>query len=262
MAAARVSLIELLKTLFPARDEKDLFAEILRGGVQVQGRTVLKPGIPVAADAHIVMREKAPYVSRGGEKLAAALARWSLDCAGKVWMDAGCSTGGFTDCLLQHGAALVHAIDVGENVLDWRVRTDPRVRSHEGVNVMAVGPGTLEPAPECAVADLSFRSLRKAAAHILSLTRGAWGIFLVKPQFEYPSPPETFHGVVSDPAELRVILRELLSALGEEGVLMDQAMPSPITGRKGNQEFLFLFYAGQPLAAGAKVELPEGLLRE
>jgi 23S rRNA (cytidine1920-2'-O)/16S rRNA (cytidine1409-2'-O)-methyltransferase len=262
MAAARVSLIELLKRLFPLRDEKDLFAEILRGGVMVQGRTVLKPGVPVAADAEIVVREKAPYVSRGGEKLAAALARWSLDCAGKVWVDAGCSTGGFTDCLLQHGAALVHAIDVGENVLDWRVRSHPRVRVHEGVNIMAVGPGALQPAPECAVADLSFRSLRKAAAHILSLTRGAWGIFLVKPQFEYQSPPETFHGVVSDPAVLRVILRELLAALGAEGVYADQAMPSPLTGRKGNQEFLFLFRSGKPRAAGETVELPEGLLGE
>ena len=262
MAAGKVPLIELLKKLFPARDGKDLFAEILRGGVQVQGRTVLKPGFAVAADAEILLREKARYVSRGGEKLAAALSQWSIDCAGKVWIDAGCSTGGFTDCLLQNGAALVHAIDVGENVLDWSVRTDTRVRPHEGVNVMAVGPGTREPAPECAVADLSFRSLRKAAAHILGLTREAWGIFLVKTQFEYQAPPASFHGVITDQAELGVILRELLSALGAEGVIAEQAMPSPITGRKGNREFLFLLRRGHPVEGAGNAGLPDGLLRE
>ncbi|MGA2477802.1 MAG: TlyA family RNA methyltransferase [Spirochaetia bacterium] len=261
MAGGKLPLIELLKRLYPARDEKDLFAEILQGGVTVDGQVVLKPGTPVAAEAEIGVREKPPYVSRGGEKLVAALAQWSIDCAGRVWVDAGCSTGGFTDCLLQHGAGLVHAIDVGENVLDVRMRTDPRVRAREGLNIMAVGPGDLVPAPECAVADLSFRSLRKAAAHIIGLTRGAWGIFLVKPQFEYQSPPASFHGVVSDPAELRAILVDLVGALAAEGVRAERAMPSPITGRKGNREFLFLLRSGEPVAGG-KGELPEGLLGE
>jgi 23S rRNA (cytidine1920-2'-O)/16S rRNA (cytidine1409-2'-O)-methyltransferase len=261
MSPARVPLIELLKRLFPARDEKDLFAEILRGWVTVGGQVVLKPGTPIAADAGIAVREKPPYVSRGGEKLAAGLARWSIDCAGKVWVDAGCSTGGFTDCLLQHGAALVHAVDVGENVLDLRVRGDTRVRAREGTNIMTIQPGDLEPTPDCAVADLSFRSLRKAAAHILGLTRERWGIFLVKPQFEYQSPPASFHGVVSDPAEIRLILLSLLGALDAEGVHAERAMPSPITGRKGNQEFLFLMRSGKP-GIGVTVELPEGLRGE
>jgi 23S rRNA (cytidine1920-2'-O)/16S rRNA (cytidine1409-2'-O)-methyltransferase len=255
----KLPLIELLKSRFPDRDEKDLFAEILRGGVQVQGRTVLKPGTPVLPGAELSLRGKAPYVSRGGEKLAAALLRWSIDCAGKTWLDAGCSTGGFTDCLLQHGAALVHAVDVGENVLDWRVRTDPRVRAREGVNIMAVEPGSLAPAPHCAVADLSFRSLRRAAAHILALTTGAWGIFLVKPQFEYTDPPESFHGVVRDPAEQRAIVGELLEALEAEGVGAEKAMPSPVTGRKGNREFLFLLRAGPTAPAAKRGELLDSL---
>jgi 23S rRNA (cytidine1920-2'-O)/16S rRNA (cytidine1409-2'-O)-methyltransferase len=249
MRAARVPLIERLKILFPDRDEKALFADILAGGVSLAGRTLTKPGLPVAADAAVEVRARPPYVSRGGEKLAAALDRWSIDCAGKVWVDAGCSTGGFTDCLLQRGAAVVHAVDVGENVLDWKLATDARVRARQGCNIMTVQAGALEPAPDAAVADLSFRSLRRAAAHILSLTREGWGIFLVKPQFEYREPPPDFHGVVSDPAAVRAILEEVVASLAAEGVRVEKAMRSPITGRRGNREYLFLLSRGAGDAA-------------
>jgi 23S rRNA (cytidine1920-2'-O)/16S rRNA (cytidine1409-2'-O)-methyltransferase len=262
MAAGKVPLIALLKTLYPERGEKELFAEILRGGVEVDGETVLKPGTPVEATAGVRVRDRPAYVSRGGEKLAAALDRWGISCAGTVWLDAGCSTGGFTDCLLKRGASLVHAVDVGENQLDWRLRSDPRVQVREGTNIMALGRETLSPAADSAVADLSFRSLRRAAAHVLGLTRSGWGIFLVKPQFEYREPPPDFNGVVKAPQELRSILCELVAALSEEGLFPEKAMPSPIRGRKGNREFLFLLRAGAPRTAGKPFALPDDLLLE
>jgi 23S rRNA (cytidine1920-2'-O)/16S rRNA (cytidine1409-2'-O)-methyltransferase len=241
----RVRLIELLKTLYPARDEKELFAEILRGDVLVGGEKVVKPGTPVAADAEISIREKPPYVSRGGEKLAAALDLWGIECGGKTWIDAGCSTGGFTDCLLRRGASLVYAIDVGENQLDWRLRADPRVRVMESTNVMAVRGEELDPWPDSAVADLSFRSIRQAASHILGLTAERRGIFLVKPQFEYADPPREFRGVVQGQGALRDIITDLVAALDDEGVGVENGIESPLRGRKGNREFLFLLRLGR-----------------
>ncbi len=239
MGTSRVSLIELLKTLYPMRDERELFAEILKGNVLVAGEKLLKPGIRILADAEITLRERPPYVSRGGEKLAAALDAWKIDCSDTVWIDAGCSTGGFTDCLLKRGARTVHAVDVGEGQLDWGLREDPRVVVREGTNIMGIGPLDLVPAPDHAAADLSFRSLRGAARHILGLTREGWGVFLVKPQFEYLEPSADFHGVVKGAEAVRTILEDLLHDLSAEGVLAEAALASPIRGRKGNRELLF-----------------------
>jgi 23S rRNA (cytidine1920-2'-O)/16S rRNA (cytidine1409-2'-O)-methyltransferase len=240
----KVRLIELLKSRNPARNEKELYAAVLRGDVDVSGQKVTKPGTRVSVDAVVEMRARPQFVSRGGLKLAAAIDRWQIPCVGKVWVDAGCSTGGFTDCLLQRGASLVHAVDVGENLLEWRLRGDPRVRLMEGTNIMVVKPGDLDPRPDSAVADLSFRSLRGAAAYVLGLTRARWGIFLVKPQFELQGNPPGFNGVVRDPRMLREVLAELIARLSEEGIGAEKAMASPITGRKGNREFLFLLRAG------------------
>jgi 23S rRNA (cytidine1920-2'-O)/16S rRNA (cytidine1409-2'-O)-methyltransferase len=240
----KLALIELLKTRYPSREEKELFAEILRGGVQVAGRKVVKPGTAVPIDAPLSIRERPLFVSRGGEKLAAALDEWSIDCAESAWIDGGCSTGGFTDCLLQRGAALVYAVDVGRNQLDRRIRTDARVRAMEGTNIMALTPGDFDPLPDWAAADLSFRSLRRAAAHILSLASRHRGIFLVKPQFEYRDPPPDFKGVVREPRALYDILSGLIDSLVTEGVTVEKALASPIRGRKGNREFLFLLREG------------------
>ena len=240
----RVPLIERLKTLYPGHDEKELFADILRGDVLVAGEKVLKPGTLVPPDAEVSVRRKPPYVSRGGEKLAAGLDLWGIDCRGKTWIDAGCSTGGFTDCLLRRGATLVYAIDVGENQLDWRLRTDPRVRVMESTNVMAVTAEALDPRPDSAVADLSFRSIRQAASRILALTAERRGIFLVKPQFEYTDPPPEFRGVVRGGRALRVIMDGLIAGLAEEGVDVEDGTESPLRGRKGNREFLFLLRLG------------------
>jgi 23S rRNA (cytidine1920-2'-O)/16S rRNA (cytidine1409-2'-O)-methyltransferase len=256
----RLALIDLLKSRYPSRGEKELFAEILRGSVQVAGKQVTKPGTPVPVDSPLSIREKAPYVSRGGEKLAAALDAWSIDCAGKTWVDAGCSTGGFTDCLLQRGASRVYAVDVGQNQLDPRIRGDRRVRAMEGTNIMALAKVDFEPPPDWAAADLSFRSLRRAAAHILTLAGLHIGIFLVKPQFEYRDPPPDFRGVVREPRALHDILSDLLADLATEGVTAEKAIASPIRGRKGNSEFLFLLRGGSSPAAEGLLErlLSEG----
>ncbi len=259
MGAEKRALIDVLKAQYPARDEKELFAAILRGGVHVEGERVMKPGTPVALDARLVLRPGRRFVSRGGEKLAAALDAWDVPCAGRTWLDAGCSTGGFTDCLLQRGAACVHAVDVGVGQLDPRLRADPRVRALEGTNVMAVAPGDLDPPPDWAAADLSFRSLRRAAARILSLTREGRGIFLVKPQFEYRDAPADFRGVVHGTGALRAILGDLLGALAAEGVAAERAMASPLKGRKGNSEFLFLLRVGSSSRAE---DVLDGLVAE
>jgi 23S rRNA (cytidine1920-2'-O)/16S rRNA (cytidine1409-2'-O)-methyltransferase len=233
-------LIDLLVARWPSRDPRELFSQVLRGGVTVNGETLLKPGALVPADAELTVRPLAEYVSRGGGKLAAALDRWEIRCGDGAWIDAGCSTGGFTDCLLQRGAPLVYAVDVGEGQLDWRLRGDPRVRVMEGTNIMEVVPASLDPSPAFAAVDLSFRSLRRAARHILDLTTAGRGIFLVKPQFEYADAPADFRGVVDTPEALRGIVVKLWEDLAAEGVGLARAMPSPITGRKGNRELLWL----------------------
>jgi 23S rRNA (cytidine1920-2'-O)/16S rRNA (cytidine1409-2'-O)-methyltransferase len=258
MKPRSVRLIELLKALYPARDEKELFAGILRGDVLVGGEKVVKPGTSVSADAPVTLRGKSPYVSRGGEKLAAALDLWGTACEGKTWIDAGCSTGGFTDCLLRRGASRVYAIDVGENQLDWRLRGDPRVRVMESTNVMTVRAEDLDPVPDNAAADLSFRSLRRAASHILGLTTARRGIFLVKPQFEYLHPPREFSGVVQGKGALREILMDLIAGLADEGVGVEDGIESPLRGRKGNREFLFLLRLG----GGQEEAVRDSLLRK
>jgi 23S rRNA (cytidine1920-2'-O)/16S rRNA (cytidine1409-2'-O)-methyltransferase len=238
----KLLLIELLKIRFPHYDEKELFAAVLRGEVEVDGEKMIKPGAGVEPSSSLVLRSVSRrYVSRGGGKLAHALSIWRLSVEGKIFLDAGCSTGGFTDCLLQHGASLVYSVDVGYNQLDWRLRADSRVVARERTNVMDLSPADFDPAPDQAVADLSFRSMRRAAAHILGLTTDGMGIFLVKPQFEWMDPPSAFRGVVEKPGQILEILLPLLAELSREGVSPLKALLSPMLGRKGNREFLFLF---------------------
>jgi len=244
MKSRRIPLIDLLKSAYPGRPEKELFARVLRGDIIVNGERVTKPGVPVAADARISSRSLPAFVSRGGEKLAHAIDSWGVACAGSVWIDAGCSTGGFTDCLLQRGASLVYAVDVGVNQLDFRLRGDARVRPMEGTNVMDLRADGFDPAPQRIAADLSFRSLRRAASHLLGIASEGWGIFLIKPQFEWKSPPPDFTGVVKEPGAVVGIVSGLVEELAAEGVGVQKALLSPIRGRKGNRELLFLLRSG------------------
>ncbi|NCB01331.1 MAG: TlyA family RNA methyltransferase, partial [Spirochaetia bacterium] len=180
--------------------------------------------------------ENKDYVSRGGLKLEHALHTWNIDVKDLDFVDAGSSTGGFSDCLLQHGAHKVHAVDVGYNQLDYRLRVDPRIIVHEKTNIMHLARTDIE--VDAAVADLSFRSITKAASHILSLTRQSWMISLIKPQFEIEGAREDFTGVIDDPFLLINTLINVYNSLTDEQVGIKAIIESPIQGRKGNREFL------------------------
>lgn len=184
------------------------------------------------------------FVSRGGFKLEKALDVFGIDVDGLVMLDAGSSTGGFTDCLLQHGAKTVHSVDVGFNLLDYKVRSDSRVVVHEKQNIMLLTKDDLCPYPDAAVADLSFRSIKGAASHILDLVGDTWLIALIKPQFEVPRWQENFFGVVEDPALMKSTLEGVFENLSLEGIGVYDATMSPIKGHKGNTEFLALLKRG------------------
>jgi len=236
--ASRRRILDVLQEHFPDISPKELCAAVMCGEIKINGHTVRDPSAEI--DSHAaVSRTVRDFVSRGGRKLDFALSTWDITVAGMVLLDAGSSTGGFTDCLLQHGASHVHAVDVGYNQLDWKLRRDPRVFVHERTNIMDMQ--SLDPPPAMAVADLSFRSLRGAARKILSLTMQNRCIALIKPQFEIGGRQEDFDGVVRDRNLLVSVVAGLLKDLLEEGVHTSKLVRSPITGAKGNIELLALF---------------------
>jgi 23S rRNA (cytidine1920-2'-O)/16S rRNA (cytidine1409-2'-O)-methyltransferase len=196
------------------------------------------------------------FVSRGGEKLDAALDRFTIDPVGVRALDAGASTGGFTDCLLQRGAARVVALDVGHGQLHERLRADPRVEVHERRNVRDLAPGDLDEPFPLVVADLSFISLRAVLPHLLGQAApGADLVLLVKPQFEAGRDEASRgRGVIRDPEVWRRVLEEVVVALGGYGAAIMGAMPSPIAGADGNVEFL-LHARAAPADPPAPVDL-------
>jgi len=236
----RKALINLLLSRDSRISKKEFYARILCGEVFVEGQRVRDPQQLVPLSARIDYQPRARYVSRGGEKLAGALQRWKIDVTGLSFLDAGASTGGFTDCLLRHGAARVCSIEVGRNQLDYRLRRDDRVVVLEKTNIMSVHLQNLPFAAEAAVADLSLRSLRGAAPHLLSLVSSGWLIALVKPQYEWAAPPADFDGVVARRTELHSILFALLEDLQAEGAYADKLIVSALPGRRGNREFFCL----------------------
>jgi 23S rRNA (cytidine1920-2'-O)/16S rRNA (cytidine1409-2'-O)-methyltransferase len=236
VAAARVRAIERLAAYDPDTGREELVAQIMCGDVRFDGQTVRDPKESVPSNSAVSYRESG-FVGRGGIKLDHALGLWDLHVSGKVVVDAGASTGGFTHALLLRGVARVHAVDVGVNQLAYSIRVDPRVVVHEKTNVMDLTG--LTPVPDFAVADLSFRSLCGAAAHLLDLTTERWGIVLLKPQFEWRDPPEDFDGRVPQDA-VDGIVAETLERLSGEGVYSHGITESPIRGRSGNREFLVL----------------------
>ena len=196
-----------------------------------------------AAEALEVVGPPPRFVSRGGEKLDAALGGFGVDVAGRRALDAGASTGGFTDCLLQRGVASVAAVDVGSGQLHERVRADPRVTVLDRTNVRHL---VLDAPVDVVVADLSFISLRTVAPSLVgpNAVRGADVVVLVKPQFEAGrSEAARGKGVVRDPTVWRRVLEEVRSALAGQGAAMMGAMVSPLTGADGNVEFLAHFVA-------------------
>ena len=247
----KVSLLTLLKKIYPEYSSDKLYSHILCGEVIVDGGVIKNPKELFPENTPVVLTDK-KFVSRGGFKLEKALESWHIDVKGKVVLDAGSSTGGFTDCLLQHGAACVHAVDSGCNQLDYKLRQNPAVLVREKTNIMDVVPGDLEPQPHLAVCDLSFRSIVKAASHILSLTSGKKLIALVKPQFEERGLVAGFDGVIRRAEDLRRVLAETARLLAEDSSYIADIIESPIQGTKGNREFLCII-TGEPVVPLEKV---------
>jgi 23S rRNA (cytidine1920-2'-O)/16S rRNA (cytidine1409-2'-O)-methyltransferase len=214
---------------------------IAAGRVTVAGGPALKPARLVRADEPVRLTDPGPrFVSRGGEKLEGALRRFAVPVEGVRALDAGASTGGFTDCLLQHGARSVTAVDVGYGQLHERLRADDRVESHERTNLREVRPGDLGPPFDVVVADLSFISLRLVLPNLLALARpGAHLVLLVKPQFEAGRiEAARGRGVIRDPTVWRRVLGDVSAALRAQGAAIMGGMVSPLPGADGNVEFL------------------------
>jgi 23S rRNA (cytidine1920-2'-O)/16S rRNA (cytidine1409-2'-O)-methyltransferase len=230
-----VALVE--RGLTPSRERAR--ALILARQVKVDGHVVVKAGAPIAQDSRVELAAPDhPFVGRGGVKLAHALDVFAIEVTGRLALDIGASTGGFTDVLLQRGAARVVAIDVGRGQLDWRLRNDPRVLVREGVNARALGAGDLPYAVDIVTIDVSFISLRHIFPPLAGLLApGGDVVALVKPQFEAGRDEVGRHGLVKDPAVHAAVL-ERVTADAEASRLVRLGMtPSPITGATGNQEF-------------------------
>lgn len=234
---AKLSVIQLLKNYDPTLDTDRATSLVICKNVYVNGElcTDSKSVFDKNSKVEVLFPK---YVSRGGFKLEAALENFQFNVKDLVVLDAGSSTGGFTDCLLQNGAKAVHCVDVGYNLLDFKIRSDKRVFVHEKTNIMAVQ--SLDPQPDVAVADLSFRSIKGAALHVLDLTKTRKMVALIKPQFEVPKWVENFNGVISDPKLLKDTMGNVYSILSQENIGIFNIVKSPITGHKGNTEFLAL----------------------
>jgi 23S rRNA (cytidine1920-2'-O)/16S rRNA (cytidine1409-2'-O)-methyltransferase len=218
---------------------------IMAGEVSANGQRVDKPGTRIALDAELSVREMPRFVSRGGEKLEAALSAFAILVEDKIGADVGASTGGFTDCLLQHGAAKVYAIDVGYGQLDYRIRQDPRVVVMERTNARYLD--SLPDPIEILTVDASFISLRLLLPVIKNwLASSASVVILIKPQFEAGKRDVGKGGVVKSPDVHRRVLREVLSAAQAEGFTVAGLMRSPLKGPAGNVEFLAGLGYGDP----------------
>jgi 23S rRNA (cytidine1920-2'-O)/16S rRNA (cytidine1409-2'-O)-methyltransferase len=214
-------------------------ALIMAGDVLVNGQKAIKPGQPMPPDARIEVTARLRYVGRGGLKLEAALSQFSIDVTALICADFGSSTGGFTDCLLQAGAAKVFAIDVGAGQLDWRLRNDPRVIVMEGVNARHLELHDLGEPVDFAVCDVSFISATQIIPAMLRVLKPASGrlVILVKPQFEVGKGMVGKGGIVRDPALHAESCRKVRAFLEQQGFATDM-IESPITGAEGNREFL------------------------
>lgn len=213
---------------------------ILAGEVRCGDKVLDKPGAKIPADAPLEVKEKPRYVGRGGFKLEGALDAFGIDPAGRVCIDVGASTGGFTDCLLQRGAAKVHAVDVGTNQLVWKIRSDARVVAKEKFNARHMTPEDIGEKVALAVMDLSFISLTKVLPAVFSVLEENGGIVcLIKPQFELERDDIGKGGIVRDERlHQRAVDKIRRFVVDEHGREWRGCIPSPITGTDGNQEFL------------------------
>ncbi len=243
---ARLDVLLVERGLAASRDRAQ--ALILAGRVLVGEQKVEKPGAAVPVDTPIrMLGEDLPYVSRGGLKLAGALKRWAIEVRGRACLDVGASTGGFTDCLLQHGATHVTAIDTGFGQIALKLRNDPRVRLLERTNARLLEPSSLD-APDSAgkaqnatllVMDVSFISVTLVLPAVLAAaTSLTEAVILVKPQFEAGRAHVGKGGVVRDPAAHELAIAKVAECVRSLGWQVVETIPSAITGARGNREFL------------------------
>ncbi|MDP3541386.1 MAG: TlyA family RNA methyltransferase [Elusimicrobiota bacterium] len=232
-----VTLVE--RGLFETRTKAQ--AAVMAGLVLVDGKSAGKAGEMIGQDAVLTLKsDPCPYVSRGGLKLKAALDEFSIAAAGRVCLDVGASTGGFTDCLLQAGASKVYAIDVGTAQLDSRLKKDPRVVSRERTHAKLLRPEWFSPKPDLAVMDVSFISSAQVLPSVLPCLAVPFElVVLVKPQFEV-GPKLAPQGVVRDPAVRLAAVDKIRAAAADLGLVEAGLLESPVIGPKGNHEFLLL----------------------
>jgi 23S rRNA (cytidine1920-2'-O)/16S rRNA (cytidine1409-2'-O)-methyltransferase len=245
----RVDLLLVERGLVPSRERAR--ALILAGRVLVREQKIDKPGTAVPEDASVrLLGEDPPYVSRGGVKLAAALAHWPISVQDRACLDVGASTGGFTDCLLQHGAIAVTAVDTGFGQIAMKLRNDARVHLLERTNARFLEPGALATAPEgteitLLVMDVAFISATLLLEPVLAAAPGlVEAVILVKPQFEAGREHVGKGGIVRDPAAHQLAIDKVAACIRSLGWMVAETIPSPITGMEGNREFLL--YARRP----------------
>jgi 23S rRNA (cytidine1920-2'-O)/16S rRNA (cytidine1409-2'-O)-methyltransferase len=240
----RVDRLLVERGLAPTRTRAQ--ALVMAGRVLAGERRVEKPSETFPPDAPLRVRggddPAARYVGRGGLKLEKALAEFQIDPTGWTCLDVGASTGGFTDCLLQHGALRVVALDVGHNQLDWRLRTDPRVEVREGVNARHLKREEFDQRFDLAVMDVSFISATKVLPAVVPLLNpGGRVVLLIKPQFEVGKGEVGKGGIVRDPAQHARVVEEVNAAARALGLNVLAVTDSPINGADGNREFLALY---------------------
>jgi 23S rRNA (cytidine1920-2'-O)/16S rRNA (cytidine1409-2'-O)-methyltransferase len=242
----KVRLDELLveKALAPSREKAK--ALIMAGLVEVEGARTEKPGQVFRVSAAIAVKDQSGvYVSRGGLKLQAVLDAFSVDVSGRLYLDVGASTGGFTDCLLRRGARRVIAVDVGYGQFDWKLRNDPRVRLIEKTNVRYLKPEDLGESADGAAIDVSFISLRLIVPPVSALLKPEATILaLIKPQFEVGKGQVGKGGVVREPTLHRKVIDLVTDCFQQNGWTPRGHIPSPVLGSKGNQEFLIYLTRG------------------
>ncbi len=236
----RLDQLLVIKRMAPTRQKAQ--ALIGAGQVLVNGRPMDKAGRQVSEDSRVEIKERLPYVSRGGLKLEKGLDFFKIRPTGFVCIDIGASTGGFTDCLLQHGAEKVYAVDVGYGQLAWKLRQDPGVVVMERTNARNLAPGDIPEPLDLAVIDAAFISLKLLIPPLIPLFRDQVSILaLIKPQFEAGRGRVGRGGVVRDPELHREIIREILAFGRGVGLVSRGVTPSPLLGPKGNREFLVHF---------------------
>jgi 23S rRNA (cytidine1920-2'-O)/16S rRNA (cytidine1409-2'-O)-methyltransferase len=244
--ASRLDQLLVERGLFPSREQAR--RAVMAGLVSVDGRRVDKPGAAVGAAAALAVAEREPYVSRAGRKLAGALDHFGIDPAGWVCLDAGASTGGFTDCLLQRRARRVYALDVGHGQLDARLRGDPRVVAMERVNVRYLAADALPEPCDLITVDVSFISLAKVVPALLPhLGRRGLLLPLIKPQFEAGRGAVGKGGILRDEALRRQVIEECAAGLARlSGLGLSGLFDSPLAGSGGNREAFALLRRREP----------------